>query len=287
MQNPLAIYAQLAKKTPLPFHIPVLESECSKMLRSASVRHIIFEVICKEWWRPFLSEYLLEKTPKHKVITDIYAQLEAEGDQVQRHWKISTLKSLKRLDDGVDFKANLEFHVGGIADFLRPLLDDRQVTQCQADLRQIFTKAIEIGKVAERDQCPVQFSCSPSSSDSEGWEECFVNVYDEGEMTPPASPPSEQQQLPFYVTPKIYRPATAARAEEVICAGRALFPSTGIFQSAQAEWDSFRRASRQAAMNIGRDRRMSADSTTMAPPNWWSSGTMNGPMVNGGILMKV
>jgi hypothetical protein len=270
LQNPTVTSDRLAKKAAIFQRTPILESECSQVLRLASVEHIIFDAICDDLWQPFLSEYLLEIPKTRSVIADIYSHLAAEGDQVQRNWKVSTLRILDQLDVAPDSSPRLDFIVGGVIETLRPLLDDRQATQCHAELRQLFVKAIKLGKTAERDRTPVQISRSPSLSDSNGWLESFKGVYDASDTASPST--LVEPPCALYVTPKVYRPATAEVQELVLCAGSALFPNTGIFQQGWAEWERFRKAYRDVALSIARERRASISSMVPVSPTWQANG---------------
>jgi hypothetical protein len=236
LQNPTATSDRLGKKSATFLRTPILESECSQVLRLANVKHIIFDVICDNLWQPFLSEYLWECLGARRVVTDIYSRLAADGNQVQRNWKVSILRMLDQLDETLDSSPLLDFLTGEVLEKLRPLLDDRQVVLCQADLRQLFIKSIKLDKAAERNQPPIQISRNPSLSDMDGWLEFSDGVY---ETSPPSTPVEPQSAL--YVTPKVYHLATEETLEVVICAGSALFPKTGIFQQGLAEWQRVRK----------------------------------------------
>jgi hypothetical protein len=67
----------------------------SQVLRLANVEHIIFDVICDNLWQPFLSEYLWECLGARRVVVDIYSRLAADGNQVQRNWKVSISRQRK------------------------------------------------------------------------------------------------------------------------------------------------------------------------------------------------
>jgi hypothetical protein len=278
-QNPIVTSDKLIKETKVFIQIPILDILCSQVLRVACVKHIIFDAICDRLWQPFLSEYLLDKSKvmARTVMTDIYKGLEVEGGQVQQNWKVSTLKMLDRLDDSSGLPSSLNLVIGEVIETLRPLLGDRLVTQCQEELRQLFIEAVEFGKTAERDRTPVQISRDPSLEDPVGWIECFENYSeDSGDVVSPMTPVEPPSAL--YVTPKIYRPKTAGQEEQVLCAGSALFPNTGIIQQGWAEWESFKKASRELANNYGKERRTSMDSTLMGSPCRLNSGSMIGSM---------
>ena len=270
LQTPTATTDRLAKKAVIFQRTPILESDCSRVLRWANVEHVIFDAICDDLWQPFLSEHLLEMPKARSVIADIYSRLAAEGDQVQRNWKVSTLRILGQLDVALDSSPRLDFIAGGVIDTLRPLLDDRQVSQCQADLRQLFIKAIELGKTAERDRTPVQISRSPSLTDSNGWLEFSKGVYEASDTISPPTP--VEPPCALYVTPKVYRPATAGVQEQVICSGSALFPNTGIFEQGRTEWDRLRKVYRDVAISMARERKASTGSMVLVSPTWLGNG---------------
>jgi hypothetical protein len=279
-QNPTVTSDKLVKKTKIFIQIPILDIPCSQVLRVACVKHVIFNAICDRLWEPFLSEYLLDKPQAmaRTIMTEIYTSLKVEGDQVQRNWKVSTLKTLDRLDDSSDLLSCLNPVIGEVMETLHALLDDRKVAQCQEELRQLFIKAVEFGKTSERDRTPVQISRNPSIEDPVGWIEYFErNTVDSGDIVSPMTPVEPPSTL--YVTPKIYRPKTAEQEAQVLCVGSALFPNTGIIQQGWGEWESFKQASRELANNYGR-RKTSMDSTVMVSPIWGlSSGSMNGSMM--------
>jgi hypothetical protein len=174
LQNPFATSERLGKKAPIFQRAPILESQCSQVLRLANVQHVIFDVICDDLWQPFLSEHLLGNPKAHSVIKHIYSRLAAEGDQVQRNWKVSTLRSLNQLDVASDFSSCLDLFVGGVIDTLRPLLDDRQVSKCQGDLRQQFIEAIAEKLSLEEANRAVVKRCTLSDSSVRREESAFV-----------------------------------------------------------------------------------------------------------------
>jgi hypothetical protein len=158
-----------------------------------------------------------------------------------------------------------------VIETLRPLLDERLVTQFRTELRQLFTIAVQLGKTAERDRVPIQISREPSLSDTKGWREYSQGRYEASDSDLP-SPPMESQ-VPLYVTPKIYRPATETTPELLIRAGSALFPHTGIFQENLAEWQQMKNAVREATKSISKSRKLSTSSTVVTP-TWAGHGSL-------------
>lgn len=61
------------------------------------------------------------------ALQDIYVRLAADGDQVQRKWKVSALRMLNQFDGTSDSLHLVESLTAEAIDILRPLLDDRQV----------------------------------------------------------------------------------------------------------------------------------------------------------------
>jgi hypothetical protein len=236
----------------------------------ANVQHIIFDIICDRIWQPFFSEYLLKHDGARSALKDVYVRLAADGNQVQRDWKVSTLRMLDQLDGTSDSLHLVESLAAEVMDILRPLLDDRQVIRFQTDLRQLFTRSIELGKTAERDRSPIQISREPSLDDSNGWQE-YCQGLSEVSGTDLPSPPMGSQH-PLYVTPKIYRPATEETHEFLILAGSALFPHTGIFQQGLAEWQHIKNAYREAAKSFGKSRKASTSSAVIVSPTWPGAG---------------
>jgi hypothetical protein len=63
---------------------------------------------------------------------------------------------LDQPDDAVDVGEHVDDLIAQkVIACLQPLLDDSQADQFQDDLMVVFTDAIELGKIAERDQSPV------------------------------------------------------------------------------------------------------------------------------------
>ena len=161
----------------------------------------------------------------------------------------------------------MDFLTEEVIEIVRPLLDERQTAQFRTELRQLFTKAVQFGKMAERDRLPVRFSQEPSLSDTKGWREHSQGLYEASEPDLPSSP--MESQVPLYVTPRIYRPATETTPELLIRAGSALFPHTGIFQECLAEWQQVKNAVREATKSISKSRKLSTSSTVVTP--MWSA----------------
>jgi hypothetical protein len=267
LQDLVGTSDRLKKKAAEILRTSLLESDCSQILRLASVQHIIFDVICNKIWQPFFSEYLWKHNGTRSVLDALYGRLAADGDQVQRYWKVSTLKTLDQLDATSDSLQLMEVLAEEVIETVRPLLDERQVTQFQTELRQLFTKAVQLGKKAERDRLPIQISREPSSSDAKGWQEYSQDLYEASDSDRP-SPPMESQ-APLYVIPRVYRPATETTPELLIHAGSALFPHTGIFQEGLAEWQQMKNAVREATKSISKSRKLSTSSTVVMPA--WSA----------------
>jgi hypothetical protein len=262
---------RLKKKAADVLRTSLLESDCSQILRLASVQHIIFDVICNQIWQPFFSEYLWKHNGARSILESLYVRLAADGDQVQRNWKVSTLKMLDQLDATSDSLQLMEVLTEEVIEPVRPLLDEHQVEQFRTELRQLFTKAVELGKAVERDRLPIQISREPSSSDTKGWQEYSQGLYEANDSGLP-SPPMESQ-VPLYVTPRAYRPATETTPELLIRAGSALFPHTGIFQESMIEWQQMKNAVREATQRISKSRKMSTSSTVMSP-TWQGRGLL-------------
>jgi hypothetical protein len=262
---------RLKKKPADILRISLFESDCSQILRLAGVQHIIFDVICNQIWQPFFSEYLWKHNGTRSILEDLHVRLAADGHQVQRNWKVSTLKMLDQLDATADSLQLMEVLTEEVIETLRPLLDERLVTQFRTELRQLFTIAVQLGKTAERDRVPIQISREPSLSDTKGWREYSQGRYEASDSDLP-SPPMESQ-VPLYVTPKIYRPATETTPELLIRAGSALFPHTGIFQENLAEWQQMKNAVREATKSISKSRKLSTSSTVVTP-TWAGHGSL-------------
>jgi hypothetical protein len=254
---------RLKKKAADILRTSLLESGCSQIVRLASVQHIIFDVICNQIWQPFFSEYLWKHNGTRSILENLYVRLAADGDQVQRNWKVSTLRMLDQLDATSDSLQLMEVLTEEVIEIVRPLLDERQATQFRTELQQLFTKAVQLGKMAERDRLPIRVSREPSSSDTEGWREHSQGLYEASDSDLP-SPPMEPQ-VPLYVIPRVYRPATETTPELLIHAGSALFPHTGVFQESLAEWQQMKNAIREATKSISKSRKLSTSSTVVTP----------------------
>jgi hypothetical protein len=270
-------------------NIPITESECSRVLRLATVRHLIFNVICESLWNPFFSTYLWQHNRERSTLIEIYSRLAAYGENVQQNWKVSTLKVLDKLDEEVNVREMIDDLITeNITGFLSPLLNDSQEDQFRSELAAVFNNAIRLGKMAERDPLPVYIDRAPSMSDKTGWLECLseedeaTDGEDDLTQTQTSSTMgSSFRQDPLFVRPKISRreaptraaaatPTTATEAAVVIQPGLALFPITGIFQRGASEWHRISNAPREAARNInervaGRRSSMSVTNSAILP----------------------
>jgi hypothetical protein len=271
LQDLVGTSERLKKKAAETLRTSLLESDCSQILRLASVQHIIFDVICNQIWQPFFSEYLWKHNGTRSIFQDLYLRLAADGDQVQRNWKVSTLKKLDQLDATSDSSQLMEVLTEEVIETVRPLLDERQATQFRTELRQLFTKAVQLGKTAERDRLPIQISREPSLSDEKGWREYSQDLYEASDSD--LRPPPMESQLPLYVTPRVYRPLTETTPELLIHAGSALFPHTGIFQESLEEWQQMKNAVREATKSISKSRKLSTSSTVVTP-TWPGRGVV-------------
>ena len=232
---------------------------------------------------------------------DIYSKLAAYGENVQRNWKVSTLKGLDKLDEEVNARDMINDLIAkNITGFLSPLLEDSQDDQFRSELAAVFNNAIRLGKMAERDPLPVSIDRAPSMSDKTGWFE-YLNEEDEttdGEDDPTQTQTSSIMGSSFrhdalFVHPKISRrkaptgtpaatPTTAtetavggsqplqAAETALVQPGLALFPITGIFQRGASEWYQISNAPREAARNIndrvaGRRSSMSVTNSGILP----------------------
>lgn len=264
MQDPISTSKRLKKKAIDTLRTSLLESDCSQIVRLASVQHTIFDAICNKIWQPFFSEYLWKHNGTRSVFEDLHVRL-AGDDQVQRYWRVSTLKMLGQLDATSDSSQLMDTLTQEVTEIVRPLLDEPRIDQFRTDLRELFTRAAQLGKMAERDRLPVRFSREPSLSDAEGWREHSQGLNDAGEPDPPSS--LMESQVPLCVIPRIYRPATETTPELLIHAGTALFPHTGILEECMAEWQQMKNAIREATKSI-KSRKLSTSSTIVAPT--WS-----------------
>ena len=199
---------------------------------------------------------------------------------------------LDQLDDGVDVGEQVDHLIAEkVIACLQPLLDDSQADQFKHDLKVMFTDAIELGKIVERDQSPIFVDIIPSVSDRDGWREYLSEDYETSDASDlsATSPITDSLSEPLFVSPKIFRrtaraaataaiptalaTATASAAAntttmasrpevEVIQPGLALFPSTGIFQEGASDWQRISNAGREVAKNINsRARRQSINAS--------------------------
>jgi hypothetical protein len=282
VQDPVNTSDRLQRKAGRAFtKVPIANSECSRILRLASVQHTIFSTISGSVWQPFFSLHLWKHKEDKSSLPEIYSSLAAHGEDVQHNWKVSTLKILTQLDDKVDVGKFVDKLIDSkIIATLQPLLDDIQLEPLTDDLKAVFIDAIELGRTAERDQSLVCYDTSPSMSDRVGWKEYLSEEYemmgDAADLSTTLST-SDFLPEPLFVSPKIFRkvkragltgtattPVTTApecREEvEVILPGVALFPDTGIFQEGATDWQRIRGAGREAAMNTnGKVRRSSTN----------------------------
>ena len=269
---------RLAKKPEARFsQVPIVVSECSRVLRLANVQHVIFNAIFGSVWKPFFSVYLRKQKRDDPTLPEIHERLLTYGHEVQRHWKVSTLKALDQLDVAIDVGDFTEELIDQkIVAPLQPLLDDNRVNQFMIDLKSVFRTATKLSKIARNDQSPVYLETSPLMSDRDGWKEYWTEpdeITDTIDQSP-TSPTTDIRLEPLFVSPKIYRhrgmtgqTATATttiaagfgEAEvEIIRPGRALFPDTGIFQLGALDWQKIRDAAKEVARNInGQGRRPS------------------------------
>ncbi|KAK5194501.1 hypothetical protein LTR92_005743 [Exophiala xenobiotica] len=276
--DPVKTSERLAKQEDSRFsQVPIADSEYSRVLRLANVQHVIVKAIFGSVWKPFFSVHLRKQKRDNSAFPEIHQCLSTHGDEVQRHWKISTLKALDQLDAAEDVGDCTEEMIDQkIVAPLEPLLDNNKVDRFVTDLRTIFRAATELGKMARNDQSPVYLDTSPFVSDRDGWKEYWTEP---DEITDtinqsPTSPTTHVRLEPLFVSPKIYRhrgmtgqTATATtniaagvgEAEvEIIRPGSALFPATGIFQLGALDWQKIRDAGKEAAKNInGLTRRQS------------------------------
>jgi hypothetical protein len=233
------------------------------------VQHIIFRAIFGSVWKPFFSVYLRKQKRDTSTLPEIHQCLSTHGHEVQRHWKISTLKALDQLDAAEDVGDCTEEVIDQkIVAPLQPLLDNNKVDRFVTDLRTIFRAATELGKMARNDQSPVYLDTSPFVSDRDGWKEYWTEPDDITDTInqSPTSATTHVRLEPLFVSPRIYRhrvmtgqvatattniAAGVGEAEvEIIRPGSALFPDTGIFQLGALDWQKIRDAGKEVARNI-------------------------------------
>ena len=220
------------------------------------------------------SPYLwVHKKDKMSVLQEIYSGLAAEGEDVQHNWKVSTLKILDQRDEEVDVGMLMDELIDQVVSATEPLLDRDQLDPFRDDLKVVFADGMELARTAQQDRFPVCVETTPSVNDRTGWKEYSNEEFDVVDELP-RSPTSDVHGESLFVSPKIVRrglrvvpaaksptlvTATAGTAElEVLQAGVALFPDTGIFQQGEMEWQTIRGAGKEAAKNIyGKARRSS------------------------------
>jgi len=279
-QDSKGVSIRLSKQVPSFAYVPIAQSECAIVLRLANVQNHIFNVLCEFAMNPFFSLHHWLEHGKNENISETYANMaQYGGEEVQRRWKVSTLKVLQQLDNPVDTSEI----VGKIVDreivgALYELVEERQTDQLKYDLKGIFTAAVELGRSVESDEVPMSLERVPSMSERDGWREYSTEKYeadekdDAGLKASTLSVPRE----PLCVQPKILRrrsetaeptptsTSTSGKgAIEVIQAGVALFPDTGIFQDGAAQWKEIHNAGIQAATNVGARKGSLSRTTTM------------------------
>lgn len=197
----------------------------------------------------------------NSILSEIYFCTAQCGEDVQRRWRVSTLKALKQLDAAADVSGM----AGQIVDQhivapLYELLDQNQADKFKNDLKGIFVNAIELGRIVESDEMPVYLDRAPSISERDGWREYSTEKY-EAEDTDGLSPDSTITRMvrePLCVQPRIFRRSGKATAStsggdgttEVIQPGVALFPDTGIFQDGASQWQKIYNAGMEAARSV-------------------------------------
>jgi hypothetical protein len=288
-------------------------------LRIATAQHVVFSTICDWVWQPFFSSYLWNNKQWNNKqwndkqscspLTKIYSRLAPDGENFQQNWKISTLKGLADLDESVDtrdlFKELIDHKV---ITPLRPLLDDEQLEQFESDLKDLLRQAVELGKLAERDQFGVVLDRKPTLSNCDGWQEKLTDEdgTDMLDGSPTGQATTTFHPRPLFVSPKIYRegrpaqmkplpalpPLTASTVEgqiELIQPGIALFPDTGIFQKAWSEHQIYQDRSKELLVRDGNGRGRRASTTTslanstilqrspvqLQPSSSWSARKLN------------
>ena len=219
LQDPVRTSTQLGRKAPMFAKIPIADSECSQVLRLANAQHVIFNVICGSLWQPFFSKYLWKTKQDRSTLTKIYLHLAGRGEDVQQNWKVSTLKMLDQLDDGVDVGEQVDDLIEEkVIACLQSLLDDSQADQFKDDLKVVFLDAIELGKIAERDQSPTYVDRIPSVSDRDGWKEYLSEDYEVSDVSDlsATSPTTDSPPESLFVSPKIFRRTARAAATAAI-----------------------------------------------------------------------
>jgi hypothetical protein len=143
LQNPVRASERLVKKVSSLVNfanIPITESECSRVLRLATVQHLIFNVICESLWNPFFSTHLWQHNRERLALIEIYPKLAAYGENVQWNWKVSMLKVLDKLDEKVNVREMIDDLVAeNITGFLSPLLKDNQDDQFRSELALVYS----------------------------------------------------------------------------------------------------------------------------------------------------
>ncbi|KIX97760.1 uncharacterized protein Z520_06538 [Fonsecaea multimorphosa CBS 102226] len=280
IDDPAGTYKQLKNKRSAFDTVPITQSECARVLRLAHVQNIIFNVIGETVWPLFFSRYLLKNRKDRSLINDIYSQLATDGEEIQNDWKISTLKVLDRLDNGVDVGEKIRDAIDvRVVQVLEPLLGEKNKADFGTELKKVFTVAMELSQEWRRDRSPVYFDMSPSADSGKGWKEFSVGFDVEDAPNPSLIACREGAFDPLCVSPRLYRKRETETAtggsdpveDELVHPGVALFPSTGIFQKGWIEWQGLRDAEREMRKAYtGKARRASIASTNtgmgVSPP---------------------
>ncbi|KIW94630.1 uncharacterized protein Z519_04606 [Cladophialophora bantiana CBS 173.52] len=247
MDNPVGAYNQLRRKKSAFQVVPITESERARVLRLAFVQNIIFDAIRDAVWQPFFSRQYWKSRRDRNLLNEIYIRLAKDGEEIQTDWKVSTLRVLDRLDEKVDVGDKIGTAIDlDVIHKLEPLLSEKQKPDFKSELRNIFTKAMELGQESRRDRSPVYIDTGPPMNGGPGWKE-----FSEGftiEDTPNPNLPiiiGDNTFEPLCVSPRIYRKSLDGGEDEVVYPGVALFPSTGIFQQGSMEWQELRQKERE------------------------------------------
>ncbi|OQU96117.1 hypothetical protein CLAIMM_02248 isoform 1 [Cladophialophora immunda] len=293
-EDPAGIHKQLKKKRSTFDVVPITDSPCARVLRLAFVQNIIFNAIRDTVWPPFFSRHLWKNKKDRSLIHEIYLRLSADGEEIQNDWRVSTVKVLDRLDNGVDVGDKIGVAIDlNVIQILEPLLGEKNKVDFRSELKKIFTTAMELGQESWRDRSPVSFDFSPSVDGGKGWKEFSEGLDLEDAPNPSLGVCRESAFEPLCVSPRLYRKRDTAtvtpdQGEELVHPGVALFPKTGIFQQGLLEWQVLRQAEREyrkAYNGNGKARRASIASTTngfspapppldqMRPSKTWASHT--------------
>ncbi|KIW83031.1 hypothetical protein Z517_02274 [Fonsecaea pedrosoi CBS 271.37] len=272
IQNRTGTYGQLKRKRSTFAVVPVTPTETARVLRLANVQNLIFDAIRETVWQPFFSRYLWKTKKDTHAIDEIYWNLAAEGEEIQHDWKVSTLRVLDRLDNGVDVEEKITAAIDQqVVQILEPLLSESNKADFRSELKKVFIKAAELGQESRRDRCPVYIDSSPSANSSSGWKEFSEGFDVEDAPDPTLASCRDNIYSALCVSPRVYRkrettatPGAGQEEDELVHAGVALFPGTGIFQKGKMEWDEFVLRERER-WNVGRTRRASVASNATGP----------------------